>query len=55
MRIFYCMRFFTVMVAASYMTLIIFSKSEATNLIFPYGVLVLVLAAINLWGEYHGK
>jgi hypothetical protein len=51
MRIFYYVRLLTVVVAASYMTLIVFSSSEARRLIIPYGMLIFALTLINLWGE----
>lgn len=51
MKLFYYVRLLTVVIATSYMTLIIFSFLEARRLVVPYGVIVFVLTLINLWGE----
>jgi hypothetical protein len=51
MRLFYYVRLLTVVIAASYMTLIIFSSSEARRLVVPYGMLIFLLTLVNLYGE----
>lgn len=51
MRIFYYVRLLTVIFTASYLTLIVFSSSEARRLVVPYGTLIFALTLINLWGE----
>jgi hypothetical protein len=51
MKIYYYIRILTVIMAISYMTLIIFSLPEAKRLVVVYGTILLLLTTINLWGE----